>query len=252
MNPYESEKLVAEYLLLHYGKPGEVCPWPFVPEGALDFPKRLVSEFPEFREQDSSGHALEVGCATGRTCLELSRNFSSVEGIDFSQAFIDAAKAVQSAEISNFNAPGEGDSSASFEITRDQTWKPDRVNFQAGDACSLPEFDKQFEVLVGANLICRLPEPDKFLARLPELVVPEGLLLVTSPYTWLDEFTPRKHWLGGYEENGRQVRTLDTLQKQLEDDFTLLRTKDMPFMIREHSRKFQWSVTEASLWRRKA
>lgn len=251
MNPYESEKLVAEYLLLHYGKPGEVCPWPFVPEGALDFPKRLVTEFPEFEEQDFSGHALEVGCATGRTCLELSRTFSSVEGMDFSQAFIEVAKAVQSGKLSNFEAPGEGDSSSSFKIAGDQSWNPERINFQTGDACSLPEYGKKFEILIAANLICRLPEPEKFLVRLPDLLAPEGLLLITSPYTWLDQFTPRKHWLGGYESNGRKARTLETLQNKLEDSFSLLRTKDMPFMIREHARKFQWSVTEASLWRRK-
>jgi hypothetical protein len=28
-------------------------------------------------------------------------------------------------------------------------------------------------------------------------------------------------------------------------------TKDLPFLIREHARKFQWSVAQATLWERK-
>jgi hypothetical protein len=28
--------------------------------------------------------------------------------------------------------------------------------------------------------------------------------------------------------------------------------KDLPFLIREHARKFQWSVAEATIWRRKS
>ena len=32
---------------------------------------------------------------------------------------------------------------------------------------------------------------------------------------------------------------------------TLRQTLDLPFLIREHRRKYQWSVAEASLWQRK-
>lgn len=92
----------------------------------------------------------------------------------------------------------------------------------------------------------RLPSPERFLAALPGLVRPGGQLILTSPYTWLPEYTAREKWLGG--RDGR--KTLDGLRTALEPAFSLRETKDLPFLIREHARKYQWSVAQASIWRR--
>jgi hypothetical protein len=35
-------------------------------------------------------------------------------------------------------------------------------------------------------------------------------------------------------------------------EFNLVTTKDLPFLIREHARKFQWSVAQASIWQRRS
>lgn len=37
------------------------------------------------------------------------------------------------------------------------------------------------------------------LHRMKELVKPNGYLVITTPFSWLDEFTQRENWLGGYE-----------------------------------------------------
>ena len=47
MNPYESDKLLHEYLLFHYGRAEEVLPWPGGPYAALDYPVRCVTDAPE-------------------------------------------------------------------------------------------------------------------------------------------------------------------------------------------------------------
>jgi hypothetical protein len=78
-----------------------------------------------------------------------------------------------------------------------------------------------------------------------------GQLIVTTPCTWLEEYTAPSHWLGGFEGEGRPVRTLDTLHALLDSHFTLVRTLDLPFLIREHARKFQWSVAQATVWIRR-
>ena len=39
---YESEKLLSEYLVFHFGTPEELIPYPFGPKDALDFPKRCA------------------------------------------------------------------------------------------------------------------------------------------------------------------------------------------------------------------
>lgn len=33
--------------------------------------------------------------------------------------------------------------------------------------------------------------------------------------------------------------------------FDLIRRSDLPFVLREHARKFQWSVADATLWQRR-
>jgi len=47
------------------------------------------------------------------------------------------------------------------------------------------------------------------------------------------------------------VTTLESLSGLLGRDFGLQRTLDLPFLIREHARKFQWSVAMATVWIRR-
>jgi hypothetical protein len=105
-----------------------------------------------------------------------------------------------------------------------------------------------------ANLLCRLPSPRALLGRLggPRgLVKPGGLLAIFSPYSWLEPFTPPEAWLGGYERDGKPVRSAAALAEFLRaEDFELLREADAPLVIREHARKYQYIVTHAMLWRR--
>lgn len=71
-----------------------------------------------------------------------------------------------------------------------------------GDACALPPLSAlggtRFTVVHGANLLCRLPDPQLFLEALPRLVAPGGLVVFVSPYSWLKQYTPREAWLGAY------------------------------------------------------
>ena len=76
--------------------------------------------------------------------------------------------------------------------------------------------------------------------------------MITSPYTWMAEYTPRENWIGGRMEDGKPLRTLEGLRRCLEPDFELVESRDLPFLIREHARKFQWSVAEGTRWIRRA
>ena len=122
----------------------------------------------------------------------------------------------------------------------------DHISFETGDAMNLRGDLGEFDIVLAANLLCRLPDPAKFLARLPKLVKPGGRLVITTPCTWMEEFTPRANWL--CSENST---TLDGLHHHLDAHFDLVKTTDLPFLIREHARKFQWTVALASVWKRK-
>ena len=80
-----------------------------------------------------------------------------------------------------------------------------------------------------------------------------GLLLITTPFTWMPQFSPKETWLGGYrDEHGQKIESSDNLKNALCKDFELLEEFSMPLIIREHRRKFQLITPLATLWRRKA
>jgi len=244
-NLYETNKLLEEYLLLHYGTPEQVLPWSFGPSEALEFPARcatdLVAPMPGAR-------ALEIGCSVGRACFELSVFAEEVIGIDFSRSFIDQATRLSREGEAHFSVADEGELRNSYSYKLEERFHPERVSFEVGDATQLRPDLGSFDLVLACNLLCRVPDPQAVLHRLPELVRSGGRLILTSPYTWMEEYTPKRQWLGGFEREGEAIRSLDSLKRGLEDSFHLEKVVDMPFLIREHSRKFQWSVAQASTW----
>jgi len=242
---YESDAAVEQYLLFHYGTPEQICP--LLPEarGACGFAARCVSEPLKHIELQKRTRALDLGCAVGRSSFELRRHFDEVLGIDFSGRFVAEAERMRDDRAVMIRATTEGSATEELrlELPRDLPGK--KISFEQGDACNLRADIGAFDLVLMANLIDRLPDPAKCLARLPGLISSGGWLIITSPYTWLEEYTPREKWLDG---GGRG--TLSALKEKLEPDFELRKVLDLPFLIREHRRKYQWSVAEASLWRR--
>lgn len=246
---YDSERALSEYLLFHYGSPSEVLPWDFGPSGALEFPRRCVEEMLALAGWPLFETALDLGCAVGRSSFELARTARQVMGIDFSRPFIAACHRLREAGVHPYRRTEEGHLFTELVARVPPGIDRTRVNFETGDACDLRPDLGGFDLVLMANLIDRLPRPRRLLARLPQLVVPGGHLIVTSPYTWLEEHTPEPEWLGG-RSGPPPNRAFDTLLSVLTPHFELVGRKDLPFLIREHVRKFQWSVADGTIWRR--
>jgi len=217
----------------------------------LDYAVRCVTECLDPAAVPEGARALDLGCAVGRSTFELARHCVSTIGIDYSKRFIEAAEAIRTQGEIAYSRADEGALTTRLVARRPaEVGQPERVSFEVGDAMDLRRDLGSFDVVLAANLIDRLGNPSAFLERLPSLVKPGGQLILTSPYTWLEEFTPRERWLGGFEREGMRVATLAGLRVVLEEDFTLADVRDLPFLIREHARKFQFSVAQASVWRR--
>ncbi len=247
-NPYETEMQLQEYLLFHYGHPEDVLPWKFGPVNALQYPVRCVVECFELDDLDASCRALDVGCAVGRSTLELGLICGEAIGIDYSRTFINAARALleQGEMTYRFRIEGHRTGEAIARLPEDL--EPARIRFEQGDAMHLRADLGAFDAVLAANLICRLTEPRKFLSRCRELVKPGGQLVINTPFTWLEDFTPPETWIGGRADTGESLVELVNL---LKEDFELEQTLDMPFLIREHRRKYQWSVAQSCRFRRK-
>lgn len=238
-NPYETERLLGEYLLFHYGSPAEILP-DNAPTGmadALDFPVRTQARF----RTPAPKRALDLGCAVGRSTYELSRTCSEVIGIDFSHAFIRAAEALKRGPLP-YLRHDEAHLNVKLEARLPAGIDTSRVRFMQGDAMNLPDILGPFDCVHAANLLCRLSEPELLLERLPDLVVSGGELILATPCSWSGEFTQPEHWPLG--------STLDWLKISLGDDFELVERCDEPFLIRETARKFQWTSSMLTRWQR--
>ncbi len=241
-NPYETDKLLSEYLLFHYGKKEEILPWKNGPVDALGFPKRTVESLAKGLDQfNPDTKALDIGCAVGASTFVLGKYFGEVLGIDYSQNFIDTAKKLAVDKSMHYFYHEEG------ELFLEADAKPadykGRISFQVGDAMDLSSSLEGYDLVHAANLICRLPEPKKFLDRLPSLVKQGGSLILATPFTWLEEYTPRNKWIGSGDSK-------EKLEELLSPQFKLEYEEDLPFLIREHRRKFQYSVSWGTRWKR--
>ena len=211
---YESDAGVEQYLLFHYGTAEQICPLLPDARSACGFPVRCVSETLPHAGIQGKARALDLGCAVGRSSFELGRHFDEVIGIDFSERFVRAARQMKQDRAVTVRAAREGAMTDVLHLKLPSNLRTEHVRFERGDACDLPEDLGNFDLVLMANLIDRLPDPAKCLARLPGLIAPGGGLIITSPYTWLEEYTPREKWLVDGEAG-----TLGALRKILEPRF---------------------------------
>jgi SAM-dependent methyltransferase len=245
---YESPKLLGEYLLLHYGGGESVrLAAPFVDASVTDtpFPVRCVRELLDPALLPAGATAFEAGCSVGAAAFELARSCRLVEASDFSESFIHAARHLGETGRHAGIRLMEGSITEPFEATVPDGIDRNRVTFSVQDAMRLPEGTGPHDVVLAANLICRLPDPEAFLSRLPRLVKPGGQLLLTTPFTWLEEFTPRDRWIGGWAGGPSSE---EELTRRLSGHFRLHRRVDLPFLIREHARKYQLGIALGTSW----
>jgi len=190
-DPYESDALAAQYCNAHYG------PEQF---GVANFQKACAAICLTAMAGRSMGHALDLGCAVGRSGFELAKGgFRQVTGLDFSTRFFRLAARMQEEGHLRYAFPEEGEI-VSFHEVRLADFGLDeikeRVQFYQADACNLPEKFSGYDLVLAANLIDRLYSPRRFLSTIHQRLNPGGLLVIASPYTWQEEYTKKKNGSG--------------------------------------------------------
>ena len=242
---YESDKQLSEYAEFHYGEPYF---------GVPNFPKALSDFAIQSLQLKPAKTALDLGCATGRATFELAKHFDHVTGIDFSARFIGLALKLVQQGVLRYTMVNEGDLVSYQERSLKALQLDDvahKVDFWQGDACNLKPQFANYDFILAANLIDRLYSPRQFLSNIHLRLNIGGVLMITSPYTWLEEHTPREEWIGGYKKDGENVSTLDGMKEVLGQHFKLMRSPiEIPFVIRETRHKFQHSLSEVTLWER--
>ena len=151
----------------------------------------------------TGGQALDLGCAVGRSSFELARYFEQVVGLDFSARFIASAVELQQAGIKRYVIKDEGELVSYKELNLSELELEEtaqRCQFMQADACNLNQKYTGYDLIFAGNLIDRLYAPKTFLSMIHERMNQGGLLILASPYTWLEEYTERQEWLGGFKD----------------------------------------------------
>ncbi|WP_028584560.1 5-histidylcysteine sulfoxide synthase [Desulfogranum mediterraneum] len=243
---YETDAAVSQYCEAHYG------PSYF---GVENFPLAVARQALAVTAGRPRAKALDLGCAVGRTSFELAREFAFVQGIDFSARFIRIGFQMREKGVIRYELVEEGEivsfhehCLAEFGLESSR----DKVEFSQGDASNLKPRFRGYDLIVAANLLDRLYDPAKFLTTIHERLNPGGVLVLTSPYTWIEEFTRRENWIGGFRQDGEPHTTLEGLKEILQEHFTLLAEPlDLPFVLRETGRKYQHTLAQLTCWERR-
>lgn len=242
---YESDKMLSEYAEFHYGESYFNVP---------NFQQTLVNLAVKAMAGKPMHKALDLGCAVGRSSFELAKHFDAVTGIDFSARLINLGVQMQQRGVIRYTITDEGElvqyreqRLADFDLSD----VADKVEFMQGDACNLKSVFSGYDLLMAVNLLDRLYDPALFLQSVHERINAGGLLVLASPYTWLEEHTEKTKWLGGFKKDGESFTTLDGLHALLDAHFTLQgEPQSVPFVIRETRRKFQHTLSEVTIWER--
>ena len=220
-----------------------------------DYSKTCLAFIEDHLKNLKKGNALDIGCATGRTTFELAKYFDKVTGLDFSARFIRIGTQLKETGKLKYIRQEEGKLTSYQEIKLDDCGLDsvrDKVEFFQADACNLKPIFTGYDLVFAGNLIDRLYDPIQFLQEIHLRINDGGILVITSPYTWLEEFTEADKWVGGYRKDGEPFTSFDGLKDILREHFDLLdEPKDVPFVIRETSRKFQHTISQMTVWRKK-
>ncbi len=242
---YESDVAVSQYCAAHYGPDYFSVP---------NFPLTCAEIALALTSPAQRASALDLGCAVGRATFELAREFQHVTGIDFSARFIRVALQLKEKGPFHYELVEEGEIVSYHQATLDTLGLldvVDRVEFYQGDATNLKPRFGGYDLILAANLLDRLADPRRFVQSIHFRLNIGGVLVLTSPYTWLEEFTKKDAWLGGIRVAGEPLRTFDALKELLGPRFELIELpRDVPFVIRETQRKFQHTVAQLTAWRR--
>ncbi|WP_374567302.1 5-histidylcysteine sulfoxide synthase [Nitrosomonas sp.] len=240
---YETDKLLSEYAEFHYG------------DTYFDVPNfsKALAEIAIAAMGDRPKHtALDLGCASGRSTFELAKVFDHVTGVDFSARFIGQGVQLAQQGILRYTLTDEGELVSYKERTLSNLGLDHvkhKVEFFQGDACNLKPIFTGYDLILAANLIDRLYDPAKLLNNIHTRINIGGLLMITSPYTWLTEHTKKEAWVGGFKRDGESFTTLDGLKEMLGKHFRLIQgPQAVPFVIRETKRKFQHTLAEVTIW----
>ena len=191
-----------------------------------------------------TGRVVDVGCAAGRTSLELAAAHPDalVLGLDTNVGLLRVAHDALSGNVSYPRRRiGLVYDRRRFPVSFNGS---DRVDFWACDAACLPFVDGAADVCVALNLLDCVGDPRVVFGELARLTRPGGTFLLATPYDWSARATPLEHWIGGHSQRGAHAGSGPaSLATLLGGTDVLGETPSWPWHTRLHDRSAVQYVT---------
>lgn len=105
----------------------------------------------------SNDRVLDYGCGTGTTSCELSDRVNTIQGIDISAKMIELSK------------------------EKAETLGVSNVNFTQDDIFSDQYAKESFDVIIAFNMLHTVPDPQRVIQRIRELLKPDGVFISVTP-----------------------------------------------------------------------
>ncbi|MBN1948436.1 MAG: putative 4-mercaptohistidine N1-methyltransferase, partial [Candidatus Cloacimonetes bacterium] len=220
--------------------------------GVPNFSRKAAELCFRFNKGRKFARALNLGCDTGRTAFELAAKFEQVTGLEFTARYLRIAQQLKDSGWIRYQLPEEGELVSFHEHSLSEfglEGNAARVDFWQADASNLKTIFKGYDLVYIQNILDRVYDPTNLLDRITRIVLPGGLLVISSVHDWHTEFTIREKWLGGVRKDGEPLTTLEGLRGRLSQDFKLIADPvDIPLVKRLTARKFQFDIAEFTIW----
>ena len=207
------------------------------------------------RMQGKKGRALDLGCKTGRSTWELARAFDQVTGLDFTARNIRLAIELQENGNMQYIFPNEGELVSYHQVNlKDLNMEAltGKVSFYQADASNLKDLYAGYDLILLNDILDEMYNPCKFLNQAHTRLNAGGMLVIASSYSWGEEQTEKKNWVGGYREDGEPVRTRDALSQLLSEHFEQIdEDVHLASVLPYSKRKYEVKDIEISFWKKR-
>jgi len=159
---------------------------------------RTLKQCLSLLKPEPSGPMIDMGCSVGRSTFELSNNCNElVLGVDLNFSMLRlAAQVLQQATVKYARRR----SGLLYDLRQFSVTFPNaaKVDFWACDATAVPFAPGTFATAVSLNVLDCTHSPLDLLRSMHRVLIPQGQLLLTSPYDWSGTATLPEAWIGGH------------------------------------------------------
>lgn len=183
----------------------------------------------------SKGRALDIASNVGGLAYLLSKVCQFVYGFDFSFAAVLTARRIllaqpQAQDSYRLQIEGAIHQERSITVNR-----PDNVEFVVASALSIPFEKESFDIVTCANLIDVMPQPDKLLDQISQVMHNQGIFITTDPYFWRTADSDIEQWIGAKDG---QLSTA-AMRIAISKHFVIVEEQDMvPWILRTYERLY--------------